>query len=112
MSKEVQALERAALAAHARGDSWGQFWHRHGDDVRKAEPWKLDQFHRLRNHLLHCLVSGSTSGELPVDDDEPGWERDDAPAPSDSSTRARCLLPLAPLPAAGHRQANTERRAR
>jgi hypothetical protein len=95
----VKHLERAALDAHRRGESWAAFWRQHEAAVRRAEPWSQEQYRRLVNRLLHLLVSGDESGMEPVGDDLEPWVRDDeASKPADVGTRARCLLPLLAIP--------------
>jgi hypothetical protein len=63
MSKQTQALERAALAAHRDGIGWTDFWQQYGIAVREAEPYNRQRYHRLVRHLLHLLTSGEASGE-------------------------------------------------
>jgi hypothetical protein len=97
MSSRQEELERAAIDAHERDLSWADFWGANGAAVRAAEPWDRERFRRLVNRLLHLVASGDGSGAEPAGDAEP-WEPDDAPAPDDSTTAARCLFPLRPLP--------------
>jgi hypothetical protein len=86
MDKATQALEKAALDCHRDGIGWTDFWQQYGIQVREAEPYNRQRFHRLVRHLLHLLTSGETSGEHPVavgllwgSED---WEQDDAyPSP-------------------------------
>jgi hypothetical protein len=91
-------LELLALDCHRDGSTWAAFWQRHGDDVRKAEPYVATRYHRLVRRLLHLLTTGDESGQEPAG--EP-WLLDDVPeqpSPHDSKTQARCLLPLMPTP--------------
>lgn len=99
MVNMTKQLERRAVEAHRRGESWAIFWGRHGDDVRAVEPYNRGRFRRLVDRLLALVVSGDTDGQQPIgDDDAMAWERDDQPSPHDSKTQARCLLPLRPMP--------------
>ena len=111
MTKEEQALEAAALAAHRAGQTWGAFYAKHRHAMQQAEPVDRGRYHRLLRRLLALLVSGDDE-VLPVDDGEPGWECDDAPVVDDSTTAAKCLLPLRALPGAQHRPANVGRHPR
>ena len=83
MTKETRALERAAVAAHQAGTTWGTFWRQYGPHVIALEPHDRRRFHRLRQRLLGLVVSGDVDGSLPIDT---GWERpcqweiDDSPA--------------------------------
>jgi hypothetical protein len=70
-----RTLERAAIKAHRRGIGWNDFWHRHADQVRQAEPFNVAAYHRLMRRLLSLVVSGDLDGQQPVGDDMP-WERD------------------------------------
>ena len=90
MSKEAyKHLEAAALDAHRRGLTWGQFHAEHGDAVAKAEPINRQRFRRLTDRLLHLLVAGDMDGMTPVGDDAP-WERDDRLGEvDDAATHAR-----------------------
>jgi hypothetical protein len=68
------ALERAAIAANRRGESWGTFWERHAAAIRQAEPWDRAAYHRLVQRLMHLVATGDRSGQFGVGD----WEADDA----------------------------------
>ena len=84
-----EQLERTALTAHARGDTWATFWRQHGDAVAHAEPYHRGRYRRLVAKLLHLVVSGNPSGMEPAG--EP-WLLDEQPqavAPDDTATRAR-----------------------
>ncbi len=73
----MNQLEQHALDAHLAGQSWSEFWARHGNAVRRAEPYEC--FHRLVHRLSHLLLTGEESGMHAVGDDdalEP-WEVDD-----------------------------------
>ena len=67
-----QALERLAVEAHHRGDTWNQFWPGVAAEVSQAEPWDNAAYRRLVNRLSHLLTCGDTGGMLPIDT---GWER-------------------------------------
>ena len=58
----VQALERAAIDAHARGIGWSDFWEQHGVEVCAAEPQDRQRFARLVRRLLALLTSGNDNG--------------------------------------------------
>jgi hypothetical protein len=95
--KTIQALERAAVAAHTRGVGWTAFWELHGAAVRACDPYNAGRYRRLYLRLLSIVTSGDTNGMMPVaDDDSLGpWERDDnAISPHDMPTHARCLWPM------------------
>jgi len=85
-------IEAAAIRAHAAGETWVTFWHRHAADVAALEP--DDYF--ARGQLVHRLVglvsSGDTDGMTAAGDSAP-WHVDDPPAypASDNLTVARCL---------------------
>jgi hypothetical protein len=61
----VRDLERHALDAHCRGDTWGTFWTEHGAAVCRAEPNDRDHFARLVRRLLALVTSGDTDGMEP-----------------------------------------------
>ena len=85
MSKQTQALERAATDCHRRGIGWATFWQRHGPDVCRAEQYDRARFRRLVRHLLHLLTSGEASGEHPVAVGHlwgEAWDDDDGAYPS------------------------------
>ncbi len=52
----VKHLERQALAAHRRGNTWAMFWQMLGDDVRHTEPYDRGRYRRLVNRLLHLRL--------------------------------------------------------
>ena len=62
-----QALEAAALAAHARGDAWNQFWPAIADNVSQAEPSDYLARGRLIHKLVGLVASGDVDGQRPVD---------------------------------------------
>ena len=89
-------LERAAVAAFARGDTWTQFFADMGPSIRALEPFNARRYRRLTDHLLCLIVAGDVIGHVPVGDDDetPGWVRDDALGEvSDTHTNARLLSP-------------------
>jgi hypothetical protein len=90
MSKAIQTLERAALSAHRRGDTWNDFWPTVAERVRAAVPYNRQARKRLIDRLLHLLVCGDLDGQEPPAIAEP-WERDDAEQskPADVGTNAR-----------------------
>jgi hypothetical protein len=89
----VRTLERNAIQAHHRDESWSMFWANHGDAIRRAEPWNRSRFNALMRRLLSLVVSGDSDGLEPVgDDDGLPWEVGDWPKPADTGTQARCLL--------------------
>ena len=77
----TRELERAALAAHARGDRWEAFWKQHAEEVRQAEPYRHAAYRKLVNRLLSLVVSGDGGpkpfGPTTLWGSEP-WEHDDA----------------------------------
>ena len=83
----VQQLEREALDAHARGQSWSEFWPTVADRVRQAESCGGD-YHALVGKLLHLLLCGNVDGAEPVGDGLDLWFLDDA-KPADTGSRAR-----------------------
>jgi len=100
MPSPTATLERAAIDTHRRGQSWGDFWQAHGGAVCAAEPFDRGRFRRLVAKLLALVCSGNTGGLRTLgNDDAAPWQADDAPAPDDSRTAARCQIPLRPLPA-------------
>ena len=88
---QIKALERAALDAFQRGETWAAFWEVHGNEVKAAEPWNRRRFKRLVNRLLSLVASGDTAGMMPVaDDDALPWALDDeAIQPADVGTQAK-----------------------
>ena len=66
MSKQTQALECHALAAHHAGTGWTDFWQQYGIQAREAEPYNRRAFHRLVRRLLALVASGDTDGQHPV----------------------------------------------
>jgi hypothetical protein len=61
-----QALERAALAAHADGMTWAEWFPTVAAEVSQAEP---DYYTRgkLIHKLVGLVVSGDTDGQRPID---------------------------------------------
>jgi hypothetical protein len=92
MVNAIRTLERRAVDAHRAGDTWTQFWDRHGGEVCRAEPHHRQRFQRLVRRLLALVASGDCDGQEPIDA-EP-WRTDDTDKLSDVGTQARCLLPL------------------
>ena len=93
----IQQLERGAVEAHRRGETWATFWQMHGDAVIAVEPWNRQRFRQLANRLLALVASGDTDGQRPIgDDDVAPWEVDDV-AGCDVCTTAKCLFPLRPV---------------
>ena len=56
----TRALEKAAIAAHAKGQRWEQFWREHAEAIRQCEPYNHDKYRALVNRLLSLLVSGDS----------------------------------------------------
>ncbi|MGO9109669.1 MAG: hypothetical protein ACLP9L_10585 [Thermoguttaceae bacterium] len=78
-------LERLAIDAHCRGDTWADLWPTVATNVAKAEPWDARRYHRLVRCLLGLVVSGDTDGQQPAGDGWPrpcAWELDDLTAGS------------------------------
>ena len=62
-----QALERLAVEAHHRGDTWNQFWPGVAAAVGQAEPWDNAAYRRLVHRLVGLVASGDVDGQRPVD---------------------------------------------
>ena len=67
-----QDLEAAALAAHAAGTTWPEFWPSVASAVAAAEPWDNAAYRRLVARLGHLVTCGDMAGIQPIDT---GWER-------------------------------------
>jgi hypothetical protein len=65
---QIRALERQALDAHRRGESWTAFWQQHAEHIRNAEPWSRERFRRLYSRLMALVVSGDCDGMMAVGD--------------------------------------------
>jgi hypothetical protein len=92
----IQTLERAAIIAHHRGNSWSDFHQQYSADIHRAEPCDHRAYHRLVCRLLSLVVSGDADGIEPIDAEL--WLADDTHKPHDTKTQARCLLPLLTIP--------------
>ncbi len=90
--REVKRLEQAAIAAHATGTSWVEFWPSVATDVAQAEPHDARRYHRLVRRLVGLVASGDTDGQTAAGDHPPP-EADDPPVypATDDTTQARCL---------------------
>lgn len=91
-TKEVQHLERAAVAAHRDGQSFATFWPTVAKAVEEQHPWNRAAFHRLHDRLMHLVICGNSDGQYAAGDADatPAWERDDtAGKPHDTETAAR-----------------------
>jgi hypothetical protein len=88
--KQFKELERLAVDAHARGESWIIFWERHGNDIKAVYPWNRARLRRLIDRLLHLLTCGDVDGMESIDAPCP-WLTDDNEAnkPADVGTQAR-----------------------
>ena len=87
----VKQLKREAIRAHAAGMTWDDWWPTAADQVRQAEPWDRQAYHRLMRRLLGLLVAGDLDGQQPVGDVMP-WDHDDERSkPAEVGTAARCL---------------------
>ncbi len=88
---ERNRLEKLAIAAHRRGDTWAQFWPTVADAVAQAEPWDLAARSKLVTRLSLLVTAGDLHGSRPIGD----WWLDDRasatepPSPHDSETAAR-----------------------
>ena len=93
-----KALRRAALESHKAGESWLEFWGRHGREASELEPYSASRFRRLQMELLHLCASGERSGQFGVGDPDAidPWLIDDGQLeqPHDTETSARLQLPL------------------
>jgi hypothetical protein len=88
----IRELEKAALKAGRRGESWSSFWREHADAIRALEPYCRERFHKLRSRLLHMCLTADDAGQFAIGDDDGlcPWERDDQPTcPHDTFTQAR-----------------------
>jgi ferric iron reductase protein FhuF len=56
----TRQLEKAAIAAHARGERWEAFWQAHAEQVRQCEPYSHGRYRALVNRLLSLVVSGDS----------------------------------------------------
>jgi hypothetical protein len=91
---QIKELEKLAIDAFRRGETWSAFWEQHGEQVKQAEPWNARDYHRLYQRLMALVCSGNDAGQYPIDVGMTQWELDDAQtrAPiSDTQTNARCL---------------------
>jgi len=61
-------LERAAVDAHHRGDTWAKFWPTIAADVSRAEPSDYYARGRLVHRLMAIVASGDTGGMVPPQD--------------------------------------------
>ena len=85
----TRTLDRLALDAHRRGDTWATFWASHAEQVRAVDPYNREAYRGLVNRLLCIVVSGTTSGMEPAG--EP-WLLDGEPEqtqPADVGTAAK-----------------------
>ncbi len=90
-----QALEPAALAAHADGMTWAEFWPSVAGDVAAAEPYDRRRFHALVRRLTALVAAGDLDGAVPPQDGygrPMDWELDDL------ATAAAGQEPKAPAP--------------
>ena len=94
----TKQLERAALDAHRRGESWQQFMQTHHDSMRACESSDVQRYRALCGRLLHCLATGERSGMEPPNVESP-WERNDnVVTPADTGTKANIFNgPLASI---------------
>jgi hypothetical protein len=83
----VKQLERAAIRAHARGETFNQFWERYGEAIRNAGP--RDRFNSLYRKLLCIVVSGDGANTEPLGDDAPWFADDEQHKPADVGTAAK-----------------------
>jgi hypothetical protein len=87
MSMTRQQLEAAAIAAHAVGGTWTEFWAQHADEVHALEPSSLGRHCQLVCRLTALVTSGDLH-PVPLDS---GWERPCDWELDDVTTAARCL---------------------
>jgi hypothetical protein len=88
----VKELERAAIRAHARGETFTEFWENHEGDLRAAIPHDRRRFGTVYKHLLALVIAGDLSGIEPPGSDECAWLADDEAAkPHDTQTSARWI---------------------
>lgn len=93
--RSIKQLERVALAAHQRGESWVGLWPSIADDVRQCEPYDRRRYHRLVAKLMSLCLSGD-EGPKPYDS-LPWLADDEASKPSDTATEARLQVQLPPI---------------
>ncbi|MFZ1936915.1 MAG: hypothetical protein WCB27_04290 [Thermoguttaceae bacterium] len=62
----VKQLERAALVAHRRGDTWDTFWAQRGAAVAHAELYDRGRFNCLVDRLLSLVVAGDEDEAEPA----------------------------------------------
>ena len=85
-------LERLALQAHARGDTWREFWPSVSNAVAHLAGANRRRFHTVYGLLFGLVVCGDLDGGEPIGSSP--WEQDDAPPVpvlGDTITAARCL---------------------
>lgn len=69
-------LERLAIKAHTRGETWKQFCAAQGDAIQQVEPFDRQRYRRLENKLMVLVMSGNRKS-IPTGD-LTSWELDDA----------------------------------
>ena len=85
----THTLERQAIAAHRRGDTWADFHRRHRVEMHRTEPIDHRAYHRLVCRLLSLLTSGDTDGMEPAGDAMPWQADDESTKPADVGTAAK-----------------------
>lgn len=64
LSRLLKPIEAAAIHAHRRGVGWGQFWRSISGRVG-AMGLDGDQRRALLDRLLHLVITGEPSGQVP-----------------------------------------------
>ncbi len=94
----MNSLERLAIDAHHRGETWDEWWAQYGAQVKQAEPYNRLKLRRLVRRLSYLLTCGNTDGQFPPGDEDGimPWDRDDLAEQDriDGETHARIQLPL------------------
>jgi hypothetical protein len=65
MNRQIQDLERRALAANKAGIGWSDFWPQVSADVAAVTDYYARG--RLVHRLVAIVASGDTDGQRPVD---------------------------------------------
>ncbi|MGA2257134.1 MAG: hypothetical protein ABSG53_20975 [Thermoguttaceae bacterium] len=99
----TKQVERQAVAAHATGMMWPEFWDTHRHEIALAEPYDRAAYHGLVTRLSYLVTCGDLDGVVPIDagfNMPMAWELglDDLPAyPAfDDGRVARCLWSPSP----------------
>jgi len=61
-------LRKLAAVAFTIGQSWSDFQDEHAELIHEAEPYSAARYYRLRQMLMHVVVTGSTSDMFGIGD--------------------------------------------